>query len=703
MNACLLRSGHDTDQSPAQVLATPVQFLKGVGSENAQRLARLDIVTARDVLFLFPRDYQDLSDLRTIADLEEGLLLSVRGTVEDVDVQQGRGRPRLGVLIQQGGEYLRATWFNQLYLYEKFSPGQHVLFSGKARFHGGRWEMTHPRVAWLEDEHDQPSTSILPVYPLTEGIPQYRLRKIVRGAVEQYTGILSEVFSPELLSEHGLMPLARALPEIHGPTDQPSLEQARRRFIFQELYILQLAIALRRWKLDQNRHASPLEATTKIDARIRRLFPFELTADQQQAIREVADDMGRTCPMNRLLHGEVGSGKTVIAVYAMLLCVAHGRQAVLMTPTEVLARQHAQTLGDYLRAGRVRTALLTGSLTQRERSDTLSAIAAGEIDLVIGTQAIVQDDVKFARLGLAVIDEQHKFGVLQRAQLRKSGVDPHYLVMTATPIPRTVGMTLFGDLDVSTIRQSPPGRQPVNTYLVEPDRYRKWWDFVCKKLNEGRQAYVIAPLVDENENLAVASVESLFEELSNGQLEAFRLGLLHGRMSAQEKQDTMQAFRSGQTQVLVATSIVEVGIDVANATVMTILSAQRFGLAQLHQLRGRVSRGKHAGYCGLVAEESTEQAQERLEAMVETTDGFRLAEVDFQQRGPGDLMGTQQHGLPPLRIANLQRDQAILEEARTAAQKLLAIDPGLADPDHVRLRQMALIRYGRALDLGDVG
>jgi ATP-dependent DNA helicase RecG len=264
-------------------------------------------------------------------------------------------------------------------------------------------------------------------------------------------------------------------------------------------------------------------------------------------------------------------------------------------------------------------------------------------------------------------------------------------------------MTLFGDLDVSTIRESPPGRQPINTYLVEPDQCRKWWDFVCKKLNEGRQAYVIAPLVDENESLAVASVESLFEELSNGQLEAFRLGLLHGRMSASEKQDTMQAFRSGQTQVLVATSIVEVGIDVANATVMTILSAQRFGLAQLHQLRGRVSRGKHAGYCGLLAEESTEKAQERLQAMVETTDGFRLAEVDFQQRGPGDLMGTQQHGMPPLRIANLQRDQAILEEARTAAKKLLEIDPGLADPNHVRLRQMALIRYGRALDLGDVG
>jgi len=374
-----------------------------------------------------------------------------------------------------------------------------------------------------------------------------------------------------------------------------------------------------------------------------------------------------------------------------------------MVPTEVLARQHAVTLEQTLRHGKVRVGLLTGSLPAGERRQLLADVENGSVDVVVGTHAIVQSEVKFARLGLVVIDEQHKFGVQQRAMLRQAGLDPHYLVMTATPIPRTVAMTLFGDLDISTLHDSPPGRQQVFTYLAAGDQRAKWWEFFRKKLREGRQGYVITPLVDESDTVAAVSLEQSFEELANGELEAFQLDLVHGRMGGAEKGAVMEAFRRGQTQVLVATSVVEVGIDVPNATVMTIEGGERFGLAQLHQLRGRISRGTHPGYLCVFGDPQTEESQRRLKTLAETTDGFRLAEVDFQLRGPGDLLGTRQHGLPPLRIADLQRDTRVLESARTDAKALVATDPELSNPAYKGLRQMVLVRYGKSLELGDVG
>jgi len=444
-------------------------------------------------------------------------------------------------------------------------------------------------------------------------------------------------------------------------------------------------------------------ATAQIDSRIRRLLPFELTEGQQQAVDAIVVDMAQPWPMNRLLQGDVGSGKTVPALYAMLLCAAHGRQAVLMAPTEVLARQHAETFARYLSAARVRRALLTGGMGDAQRRQTIARIAAGQIDLVIGTQAVLQDDIRFDRLGLVVIDEQHKFGVRQRAGLRQAGVDPHYLVMTATPIPRSVTMTLFGDLDLSTLRDSPPGRQPVNTYLVEPDQRGQWWEFVRRKLREGRQGYMITPLVEESDQVGTRSVQEAFEALANGELEAFRLGLIHGRMTSTEKDTAMQAFRRGQTQVLVSTSVVEVGVDVPNATVMTIDGAQQFGIAQLHQLRGRIGRGPFPGFCGVLADLQTDEARRRLDAFVRTTDGFELAEVDFQLRGPGDLMGVRQHGLPSLRIAHLMRDAEILQQARGEAGRLVEADPDLSAGQYDRLRRMVLARYGQSLELGDAG
>ena len=694
-----------SDKVPAEGLATPVQFLNGVGPQRADLLRRLSLQTARDVLFCFPRDYQDTSDLRPVAQLEEDKLLSVRGVVEELDLRNtSSGGSMLGVLIRDGEHFLRALWFNQPHMKKRLPTGTDVLLSGQAKLRGGRWEMTHPRVQIIAEDEETSAESMLPVYPLTEGLKQYHMRRIVRHVVEEHAAQLDEVFPPDFLAKHDLIGIHEAVTQIHLPRDAESLERARRRFVFQELLVLQLALAERRREQSTTARAVPLKTSAQVDARILRRFPFELTGSQKQAIEEIKVDLARETPMNRLLQGDVGSGKTVVALYAILAALAHGTQAVLMAPTEVLARQHARTFGKFLEASRVRTALLTGTLKAAQRRETLEQIASGEVDVVIGTQAIIQSDVTFANLALAVIDEQHKFGVHQRAGLRAAGRAPHYLVMTATPIPRTVAMTVFGDLDISTLRDTPPGRQTVHTYVGTEEQRAKWWDFFRKKLREGRQGYVIAPLVESSEDLSQpASVETLFEELANGELEAFRMGLIHGRMSAAEKDAAMQDFSAGKIQVLAATSVVEVGIDVPNATLMTIESAQQFGLAQLHQLRGRISRGSQPGYCCAFAQTTTDEAAQRLAAFAESTDGFHLAEVDFQLRGPGDLLGTAQHGLPPLRIADLTRDAEVLKEVRQQAREMVDQTEGLSDPKWARLRKMVSIRYGRVLELGDVG
>ncbi len=692
------------DKPTAELLATPVQFLKHVGPPRAEMLRRLDLHTARDVLFFFPRAYQDMSDLREVHQLEEDKLQTVRGIVEDVELRGSQpGKCVLGVIVRSGTGHLRGLWFNQPFMQEKFKLGQRVMFAGKPKLNGLVWEVSHPKVDFLGEDAEDPTGKILPVYSLTEGLQQWQMRKIVHETVAAYGTLLEEIFSDDFLQAHGLWPLVKSIEQIHEPRNSESLAAARRRLAYQELFVLGLALAVKRHQQHEVRRAPPLEATSLIDARIRRLFPFELTAGQRQAIAEVGTDMGQTRPMNRLLQGDVGSGKTVVALYAMLLAVAHGQQAALMAPTEILARQHAMTFGRFLAHSQVRRAELTGGLPAKERAALLDEIAAGKVDLIIGTQAILQEDVKFSKLGLVVIDEQHKFGVRQRAVLRHSGLDPHYLVMTATPIPRTMTMTLFGDLDVSTLRDTPPGRQKVNTYLADEERREKWWTFFRKKLSEGRQGFVVVPLVEESEQSTVANLQETYESLANGELEAFRLGVIHGRMTTEEKDAAMDRFRQGETQVLVSTSVVEVGVDVPNATLMTIESGERFGLAQLHQLRGRISRGKHPGFCCLFASPQTEESQERLKAFESSTDGFELAEIDFRLRGPGELFGTRQHGLPPLRVADLLRDADLLTEARRDALEIVAADPELNQPEHAVLRQRMLARYGKALDLGDVG
>ncbi len=472
---------------------------------------------------------------------------------------------------------------------------------------------------------------------------------------------------------------------------------------------MQLAMAMRRRKLTTDLQAPPLETTAIIDARIANRFPFELTGDQQKAIKEISQDMSRQFPMNRLLQGDVGSGKTVVAVYAMMLAVAKGHQAVLMAPTEVLARQHFETLTEMLAESRVRVGLLCGSLTARQRRDVVEATAAAEIDLLIGTQALLYGEIEFQRLGLVVIDEQHKFGVAQRVALRSGGVDPHYLVMSATPIPRSVAMTLFGDVELSTLREKPPGRGKVSTYLAHEGWKDRWWSFVRQRLDEGRQAFVVAPRVaasqpsEDDETEDVASVESVFEDLCNGSLADYRVGLLHGRMSGEEKQSIMQSFATGRLQVLVSTTVIEVGINVPNATVMTILGAQRFGLAQLHQLRGRVSRGAHAGHvCVFSDGDGSPEENERLRIFEQTDDGFELAEADFKLRGPGDLFGRKAKWIAADANRRSQPRHRNLDSRPQLAQEMIDEDPELATEELAELRRQVMRRYGKRLDLGDV-
>jgi ATP-dependent DNA helicase RecG len=685
-------------------LTSPVQFLKGCGPDRAQLLAKLDIRTIGDLLFHFPRDYQDLTELRTIDQFEEDRLVSVVGTVEEIDARQmGFNRSIVGVLVRQGQRYLRAVWFNQSYMRDKFTRGQKLLLIGKVQMNGGRWEMPHPNVKPLEADEAPPAGVLQPIYPLTDGLSQYHVRSLVRTALDELIESIEEVFPAEFLAAHRLLPIREALPMLHFPTNQSQLEQARRRFVYQELFVLQLALAVRRTENRIGAVAKELPVSAKIDARIRRLFPYPLTQGQITAIAEITADMARPLPMNRLLQGDVGSGKTAVAVYAMLLAVAHGTQAAMMAPTEILARQHYETLSRLLASSQVKTGLLVGGMRSSERDELLAGVASGAIGNVVGTQAFVQSDVQFAELGLVVIDEQHKFGVRQRAMLKRSAAAPHYLVMTATPIPRSIGMTLYGDLELTTLRELPPGRQAIHSYLPSADERPRWWEFFRKKLREGRQGYVVTPLVEGSETVQAASLEETYEALANGELADFRLGLVHGRMSSEEKNAAMERFRTGQTQVLCATSVVEVGVDVPNATVMSILTAERFGLAQLHQLRGRIGRGAYPGYCCLFADPQTTESRERLQAFVKSTDGFELAEIDFRLRGPGDLFSTRQHGLPPMYIADLTRDLALLEEARRDAQALAAQDPGLSDPQHALLRRKVLARYGQALELGDVG
>ncbi len=705
------QSGSTAGSVADRGLGTPLERLPGVGTARARRLERLGLVTIADALMHFPRDYRDFSGAHAVADLVEGEHASVAGDVADVRTRTtAAGRPLLTIRLACRDGSVRAAWFNMPFLAKRFAVGMRVVIAGPPRRSAGGWEFAHPEVRWLATGEADHASDWLPIYPLTEGVQQPHVRAAVQAAVEHGAVAAIEAFPPEMLAAKGLLPIAAALREIHLPGDRARLDAARRRFVYQELFMLQLALRIHRGRQQARRSAPVITVDARLDHRIRGRFPFELTAGQRRVAAEIVADMGRGEPMNRLLQGDVGSGKTALAVYAMLATVAtrvpgaepaQRYQAVLMAPTELLARQHAATLGRLLAGSGVDVCLLVGGQPARERKAAAARIAAGTAPLVVGTQALLATGVRFARPGLVVIDEQHRFGVLQRAVLQQGDGDPHTLVMTATPIPRTIAHAVYGDLDVSVLDETPPGRQPVATYRVEPGQTDDWWEFFARKLRDGRQGYVVVPAVDESAR-GLASVAGAFEQLANGPLEAFRLGLVHGRLKTAEREEVMERFRAGDIDVLVATSLIEVGIDVPRATLMTILDAESFGLAQLHQLRGRVARGAVQGICGaLVADAATPHP--RIAAFVASTDGFQLAEQDLLLRGTGDLVGTRQSGAPPLFLADLLRDTALVAEARGDARELFERDPLLADPSLARIRELIEARWGATLGLGRVG
>jgi ATP-dependent DNA helicase RecG len=687
-------------QSKTPDWTRPIQYVKGIGPQRAELFQKIGIRTLADLLFFFPRKYQDYSNLCRIDGLAEEQPASVIGVIDDLDQSVNPQRHTLFAMIKDETGYLRAIWFNQPYLMQKLKIGQRVLLRGTPKMRHPRWEMVQPKIQWLAPNQDPTRDAVSPVYPLTEGLPQVAMRRIMRATIDEYADRLPEVFPEDFRRQHQLIGIQEAVRHVHFPEDAAHLESARRRLVYQELLVLQLALALRRQRVRSRQTAPALPLDARLRARIERRFPFELTESQKNAVEEIAADMGRPVPMNRLLHGDVGSGKTAVATYAMLLAVAHGYQAVLMSPTEILARQHVRTLRRQLQSSRVRVELVSGAQGAAEKRQLQERIAAHEIDIIVGTSAVIYGDLQFEKLGLVVIDEQHKFGVRQRARLRQSGLDPHYLVMTATPIPRTMALTTFGDLDVSVLQRA-PGTTAVHTYVADDHERERWWEFFRRKLRAGQQGYVITPRVDSETDSVGA--EQAFEGLANGQLADFRVDLVHGRQTADEKEAAMLAFERGHTQVLVATNVIEVGVDVPNATVMTIESAQRFGLSQLHQMRGRVGRGKHPGYVCLFHDGAGDESRERLHSFAQTSDGFALAELDLRTRGPGELLGTRQHGVARMRIADLRTDEAVLERSRQDARSLIERDPELAAPEWERLRRLVLNRYGKLLELGDVG
>lgn len=710
-------------------LHSPLHAVPAIGSQRAHLFERLGLRRIIDLLFYFPRTYQEVSECQSILELKEGILATVVGTVVDMDSRFSlEGRSSVGVLLAvDGGGYVRCVWYNQPFRRENHSIGQRLLARGVVRSSGVAYQMRHPEVTILAPDEAPPPPVPRPIYPLTEGLSQRQIAWAVETVLPLAAGI-EEALPLEIrqqaavrmqLAADSLPSIQDALRWIHQPESMPQAQLARARFIFQELFVLQLALAMYR---HQCRHAMPapsIPTNALIHSRILKRFPFTLTEDQQQVIETIRSDMANTLPMNRLLQGDVGTGKTAVAQYALLSAVANQHQAALLAPTELLARQHATKLKQQLANSRVMIELLVGSVPPAQKREILQRIAIGTVDIVVGTQALLSEHVEFAKLGVLVIDEQHRFGVEQRATLRSARTVPHYLVMTATPIPRTLALTLFGDLDISILRQRPPGQSPIKTYLVQNDQQQRWWQFVNKQVQSGRQAYVVVPRVDTNEENETLGAVQWFDTLRNGPLSNLRVELLHGRMDSDDKQATLERFALGEIDVLVATTVIEVGIDVPNTSVMTIIDADRLGLAQLHQLRGRVGRGKHPGYVALFPSESyqstptspsTEKSKEepsekiqRLEAFAKIQDGFELSQIDLRKRGPGDILGTKQTGLPEFIIADLARDETIVLLAKEMAAELVESDPKLQRPDHAKLLRQVVAKHGKAISIGDVG
>ena len=698
------RMSSEKTTDPNSKLEQPVRFVPGIGPHRAELLAALGVETVHDLLWLIPKDILDLTHVSKVSELTDDRIHTVRGTIADSDSKAiSRGRTVTSALLRTEGGFVRASWFNQPWMLRQLQDERELLWSAKPKFRDQRWEMNHPRIQWLDNQDAESLGEVLPKYRLTEGLTREELRRCIASALEFVEDEISDHLPQRFLEHYELPTLKLALESLHRPLSVEAYEAARRRLVFDEQLDFQVGLSLRRRLRETTERSPEIDVTPQIDARIRRLFPFQFTSSQEQAIAEVSADLNRAQPMHRLLQADVGAGKTVIALYAMLATVAAGYQAVLMAPTELLAQQHWNTLQEALVASRVKRCLLTGSLTSSVRSEYVAQIRSGEMQLIVGTQAVIQESVNYAKLGLAVVDEQHKFGVVQRSRFQTEGVSPHVLVMTATPIPRSLCLTQYGDLDLSIMTDLPPGRQPVVTSLVRNEKVAaKAWSFVIEKLQEGRQAYVVCPYIDSPDPDAPVGAVQAYEQLVRGILSSFRIALLHGQMDRAEQAEVMARFRDREIDVLVATTVLEVGVDVPNATIMVIRDAHQFGLSQLHQLRGRIGRGVFRGYCFLMTRTEQDDSLERLRAIEQYSSGFDIAQADFELRGPGNILGTEQHGNRPFRITDFKRDEKILNETSQAARRM--VDKGTIDePDFAALKRRVIDRFGEQLDLTRTG
>lgn len=672
-------------------LSDDIEVLKGVGPKKAQQLHGLGLCSLFDLLTHFPRSYEDQSSITPIGRLEAGERATVAGVITGLQEKRAgrRGMVIFTATISDGTGFLQLTWFNQKFLKQKLKTGRRIFASGRTAYaYGGQGQLAMSQMTSFEIVEDEGADmeakcGILPVYSAGENVKQSMLRALTEqllGLAEAGELAVPEVIPEGVRQQYGLLPRLQACRQIHYPEDRQQVEKARYRLAFEELYLIQYGLMLLKKRRQERQQGIRFASCGSLTGGVLSSLPFRLTDDQQNAWQDICNDMERPVPMRRLVQGDVGSGKTVIAMLALVKAVENGFQGAMMAPTEILARQHFESFSGSLEPLGIRVALLSGRLTKKAKQEMYDRLAAHEIDIVIGTHALIQEDVSFANLGLVVTDEQHRFGINQRAVLEKKGnLVPDVLVMTATPIPRTLTLTVYGDLEVSLIRQLPPGRKPVRTFVRGRDRRELIYKFVLEEIKKGRQAYVVCPLIEMNEDSGLSSAQEVYEELTGGIFYGVKCGLVHGKLKQKEKEELMQEFYEGKIKLLVATTVIEVGVNVPNASIMVVENAQRFGLAQLHQLRGRIGRGEYASYCIFVAEERTEAARQRMEIMERTTDGFVLAEEDLKLRGPGQFFGSMQHGLPDLKIADVGQDIDILLRARQAAMETVKGGEGLPE------------------------
>jgi ATP-dependent DNA helicase RecG len=663
-----------------EVLATPLQVLKGVGPRRGADLEHAGLVTIEDLLYRFPLRYEDRSHLQPIVSLRPGRTVSIAGRVLSCGLRSTR-RPGFKIfeaLVSDDSGSLRVTWLNQPFLRDVFARGQHVVLYGPIEMRGHGIQLTNPQYEILDDAEEETihTGRIVPVYERTGSVTPKLQRRLVFEALQCLPVNLPDHLPDAIRVRLDLPTRKAALLASHFPPADASVDAlnrfatpAQRRLIFEEAFLFQIGVMARRRSASAERKPVTITVDDRIRESARRVLPFKLTAGQKQALKEIVDDLQRPFPMNRLLQGDVGAGKTIVALLAALVAMENGLQVAFMAPTEILAAQHFLNISRLLQASRFRVALLTGATGSARRRQELAEVEAGTVHLVVGTHALVQNDVRFAQLGLVVIDEQHRFGVLQRATLRSKGLHPDVLVMTATPIPRTLALTVYGDLEVSVIRGTPPGRLPIKTVARPETRRDDVYDFVRGQLDTGRLVYVVYPLVEESSKIDLKAATEMADHLAQEVFPAYRVGLLHGRLKQDAKERVMKAFVAGELQILVSTTVIEVGVDVPEASVMIIEHAERFGLSQLHQLRGRVGRDRHQSYCFLLYQAPlSDDARGRLKAITDTTDGFEIAEHDLQLRGPGDFFGTRQAGLPTFRLIDLVRDRELLDLAQREAE-----------------------------------